>query len=37
MAEENNVEQTTETKVEEKVVEQTTEQPKLNSFTEETS
>ena len=35
MAEENNVEQTTETKVEEKVVEQTTEQPKLNSFTEE--
>ena len=35
MAEENNVEQTTETKVEEKVVEQTTEQPKVNSFTEE--
>ena len=35
MAEENNVEQTTETKVEEKVVEQTTEQPKVNSFTED--
>ena len=35
MADENNVEQTTETKVEEKVVEQTTEQPKVNSFTEE--
>ena len=35
MAEENNVEQTTETKVEEKVVEQSTEQPKVNSFTED--
>jgi hypothetical protein len=35
MAEEKNVEQTTETKVEEKVEEQTTEQPKVNSFTEE--
>ena len=35
MAEEKNVEQTTETKVEEKVVEQTTEQPKVNSFTED--
>ena len=35
MAEENKVEQTTETKVEEQPKEQTTEQPTLNSFTEE--